>query len=198
MPKPTKKAASKSPRRSSKPTSRSSPSPKKRTSPQSTGRKVGHAKPSGKAPSKPKPAGKAAKSTKDVAPPSSAKNQSKAALGRESKSAAKHRHDSNGSNGTHVATNGAKSANGAKPATDPLKPAGSLISVIDQPDVQEKLRELVRLAKEQGYLTYDDVNEALPENMSDPDEMETIMNRLRQMEIEIVDASDVDRVKDGK
>ncbi|NJK45372.1 MAG: hypothetical protein HC933_14870 [Pleurocapsa sp. SU_196_0] len=49
-----------------------------------------------------------------------------------------------------------------------------------------------------GYLTYDDVNEALPDNMSDPDEMETIMNRLRQMEIEIVDASEVDRVKDGK
>lgn len=73
-----------------------------------------------------------------------------------------------------------------------------MISVIDQPDVQDKLRELVRLAKEQGYLTYDDVNEALPDNMSDPDEMETIMNRLRQMEIEIVDASDVDRVKDGK
>jgi len=94
-------------------------------------------------------------------------------------------------------TNG--SANGTKSmGLDAIKPALSPISVIDQPDVQEKLRELVRLAKEQGYLTYDDVNEALPENMSDPDEMETIMNRLRQMEIEIVDASEVDRVKDGK
>ncbi len=80
-----------------------------------------------------------------------------------------------------------------------IKPvSGAAISVIDQPMVQDRLRELVRLAKEQGYLTYDDVNEALPDNMSDPDEMETIMNRLRQMEIEIVDASDVDRVKDGK
>jgi RNA polymerase primary sigma factor len=106
----------------------------------------------------------------------------------ESKAKAKSRSESHGSNG----------ASTSAATADPLKPAGSLISVIDQPDVQEKLRELVRLAKEQGYLTYDDVNEALPENMSDPDEMETIMNRLRQMEIEIVDASEVDRVKDGK
>ena len=37
------------------------------------------------------------------------------------------------------------------------------ISVLDQPEVQEKLRELIKLAKEQGYLTFDDLNEALPE-----------------------------------
>ena len=70
--------------------------------------------------------------------------------------------------------------------------------MIDQPDVQEKLRELIRLAKEQGYLTFDDLNEALPEQLNDPDEMETIMGRLRSMEIDIIDASDVDRYKDGK
>ncbi len=70
--------------------------------------------------------------------------------------------------------------------------------MIDQPDVQEKLRELIRLAKEQGYLTFDDLNEALPEQFNDPDEMETIMGRLRGMEIDIIDASDVDRYKDGK
>ena len=74
----------------------------------------------------------------------------------------------------------------------------SAISVIDQPDVQEKLRELIKLAKEQGYLTFDDLNEALPDNVNDPDEMETIMGRLRGMEIDIIDASDVDRYKDGK
>ena len=75
---------------------------------------------------------------------------------------------------------------------------GPIISVIDQPDVQEKLRELIRLAKEQGYLTFDDLNEALPEQLNDPDEMEIIMGRLRGMEIDIIDASDVDRYKDGK
>ena len=84
-----------------------------------------------------------------------------------------------------------------KAAAAPVK-AVTPISVIDQPDVQEKLRELIKLAKEQGYLTFDDLNEALPDNVNDPDEMETIMGRLRTMEIEIIEASDVDRFKDGK
>ncbi|MEI6713595.1 MAG: RNA polymerase sigma factor RpoD [Verrucomicrobiota bacterium] len=65
-------------------------------------------------------------------------------------------------------------------------------------DVTEKLRELIRLAKEQGYLTFDDLNEALPDSVNDPEEMESIMNRLRGMEIDVIEASDVDRLKDGK
>ena len=77
-------------------------------------------------------------------------------------------------------------------------PALQVISVLDQPEVQEKIRELIKLAKEQGYLTFDDLNEALPDNVSDPDEMDSIMNRLRGLEIDIIDASDVDRFKDGK
>ncbi len=79
-----------------------------------------------------------------------------------------------------------------------IQSAAIAISVIDQPDIQEKLKELIKLAKEQGYITYDDLNEALPDNVNDPDEMETIMVRLRSMEIEIIEASEVDRVKDGK
>ncbi len=93
-----------------------------------------------------------------------------------------------------------KPTNAAKPEKNEkmIRPAPVTISVIDQPDVQEKLRELIKLAKEQGYLTFDDLNEALPDNVNDPDEMETIMGRLRSMEIEIIEASDVDRFKDGK
>ena len=77
-------------------------------------------------------------------------------------------------------------------------PVVTAISVLDQLDVQEKIRDLIKLAKEQGYLTFDDLNEALPDQINDPDEMETIMNRLRSMEIDIIDPSDVDRYKDGK
>ncbi len=65
-------------------------------------------------------------------------------------------------------------------------------------DLQERLRELLKLAKEQGYLTYDDINEALPDGMADPDEMDQLLTRLRTMEVDIIDASEVDRFKDGK
>jgi len=92
----------------------------------------------------------------------------------------------------------AKAVVGKAVATVTVAVVTARISVIDQPDVQEKLRELIKLAKEQGYLTFDDLNEALPDNVNDPDEMETIMGRLRAMEIEIIEASDVDRFKDGK
>src|SRR4030095_5197297 len=111
------------------------------------------------------------------------------------KSALHGKSQSNGSNGHSIrklvsGTSGIRVAKGTKTV--------SAISVIDLPDVQEKLRELIKLAKEQGYLTFDDLNEALPDNVNDPDEMETIMGRLRGMEIDIIDASDVDRYKDGK
>ena len=70
-------------------------------------------------------------------------------------------------------------------------------SVLDTVEGAEKLRELVKLAKEQGYLTFDDLNEHLPESINDPEEMELVMNRLRGMEIDIIDASQVDNYKSG-
>jgi RNA polymerase primary sigma factor len=65
-------------------------------------------------------------------------------------------------------------------------------------EIQACIRELIKLAKEQGYLTFDDLNEALPEGITDADELDLILTRLRRMEIDIIEASEVDRYKDGK
>ena len=65
-------------------------------------------------------------------------------------------------------------------------------------DLQARIRELIKLAKEQGYLTFDDLNETLPEGMTDADDLDAILTRLRRMEIDIIEASEVDRFKDGK
>ena len=62
--------------------------------------------------------------------------------------------------------------------------------------IQEKVRELIRLAKEQGYVTYDDLEEIIPEGVNDPDILESVIAQLRSVEIEIIQSSDVDRVKD--
>ena len=64
--------------------------------------------------------------------------------------------------------------------------------------INDKIRNLIRLSKEQGYLTFDDLNEALPEGITDADELDAILTRLRRMEIDIIEASEVDRYKDGK
>jgi len=71
----------------------------------------------------------------------------------------------------------------------------SVNAVMDQPGMQERLRELILLAKEQGHLTFDDLNESFPEGVAQPTEMEALIARLRSMEIEIIDAADAERFK---
>ncbi len=74
-----------------------------------------------------------------------------------------------------------------QPAADaqPLSEAG----------LQEKIKELLRLAQEQGYLTYNDINEALSDHAIQPEEMDDIYLKLRGLDVDIVDQAEVDRVK---
>ena len=62
-------------------------------------------------------------------------------------------------------------------------------------ELASKVRDLVRLAREQGYLTYGDVNESLPESMMTPECLDEIYIQLRGLDVEIVDQAEVDRVK---
>ncbi len=63
---------------------------------------------------------------------------------------------------------------------------------IHSPDVQARLRELIRTAREQDHLTWDDVNDALPPGFVTPDLMDSLITRLRAMEIRIIDEAEVD------
>jgi RNA polymerase primary sigma factor len=62
-------------------------------------------------------------------------------------------------------------------------------------DINEKVKELVRLSKEQGYLTYNDINDALPDNVVNPDDLDEIYTQLHNLDVEIVDQAEVDVVK---
>jgi RNA polymerase primary sigma factor len=62
-------------------------------------------------------------------------------------------------------------------------------------DLTEKIKELVRLAQEQGYLTYNDINDILPDSVISPEDLDEVYSKLRSLEIEIVDQAEVDRVK---
>src|SRR5262249_34308108 len=62
-------------------------------------------------------------------------------------------------------------------------------------ELAEKVKELIRLAQEQGYLTYNDINDALPDNIVTAEELDEIYIKLRNLELEIVDQAEVDRVK---
>ncbi|HEY5042471.1 MAG TPA: RNA polymerase sigma factor RpoD [Verrucomicrobiae bacterium] len=59
----------------------------------------------------------------------------------------------------------------------------------------EKIKDLVRLANEQGRLTFDDVGEILTEEFSAPANLDHVFAKLRELEIEVVDAAEMDHVK---
>jgi len=82
----------------------------------------------------------------------------------------------------------AATASAALAVVDPIKTQSGL-------DLTEKVKELVRLAQEQGYLTYNDLNDSLPDTLITPEDMEEVFIRLRNLDIEIVDQAEVDRVK---
>jgi RNA polymerase primary sigma factor len=84
-----------------------------------------------------------------------------------------------------------------KPASLPAVEMEKLRAVIADPAVAfaEKIKELVRLAHEQGQLTFEDVSEVLTEEFSTPVYLDQAFAKLRELEIEVVDAAEVDRVK---
>jgi len=66
-----------------------------------------------------------------------------------------------------------------------------------QPSVElnETIKTLLHLAQEHGYVTYDDINDVLPDNLS-PDDLDMLMTKLRSLDVEIVmDSAEAERAK---
>jgi len=54
---------------------------------------------------------------------------------------------------------------------------------------QSSLKALIAKGKEQGYLTYSEVNDHLPESISDPDQVEDIIQMINDMGIKVFEAA---------
>ncbi len=74
-----------------------------------------------------------------------------------------------------------KSRNGAPPGSP-------------KADIAGIIKELVRLSQEQGHLSYNDISDALPDHVTEP-ELDEVFGKLRSLEIDIVDQAEVDRIK---
>ncbi len=66
------------------------------------------------------------------------------------------------------------------------------ISPLDSPAFRIVIRDLVRLAKDQGYLSSDDINDAIPGSELDVDLFDELIDRLRSMKIKIIDSGEID------
>lgn len=69
------------------------------------------------------------------------------------------------------------------------------ISEKTQEKLNERIRTLIRLSKEQGFLTYKDINQGLPEGVNNPDEIENVISILQNLEVEIIDSKEVEAFK---
>ncbi|MGV8074624.1 MAG: RNA polymerase sigma factor RpoD [Syntrophobacteraceae bacterium] len=58
---------------------------------------------------------------------------------------------------------------------------------LSKPEMDD-LKRLITVGKEKGYLTYDEVNEALPDEIVSPDKLDDMMMIFDEMDIEIVDS----------
>ncbi len=62
-----------------------------------------------------------------------------------------------------------------------------LMTVMDQEAQRSQLKKLIIRGKEQGYLTYREINDHLPEDVHDTDQIEAVVGMINDMGIEVYD-----------
>ena len=63
---------------------------------------------------------------------------------------------------------------------------------------QQKVDELVSLAKEQGYITYEEINEILPMTFDNADQIDQVLIFLSGMDVQVLNQTEVERQKEKK
>src|SRR5712692_11978202 len=88
------------------------------------------------------------------------------------------------------------------PARDPSPPSGERYSMADETKAPEEPRteeldKLIAKGKQKGFLTYDEVNDALPSDVVSLDQLDDIMLMFGAMDIEVVASAKVNRLPSG-
>jgi RNA polymerase primary sigma factor len=78
-------------------------------------------------------------------------------------------------------------------ATDDTKAGGS-----SKADFTKEMKSLLKEGKRKGYLTYDEINEKLPDDMVSPEQLDALLMRLDDDGVEIIDRSDAPVLADSK
>jgi RNA polymerase primary sigma factor len=86
----------------------------------------------------------------------------------------------------------------SKPPTNgsaaPVSPGLTTSSV----DLTETIKTLLHISQEHGYVTYDDINDILPDNLS-PEDLDAVLSKLRSLDVEIVmDQAEAERAERTK
>ena len=74
----------------------------------------------------------------------------------------------------------------------------SINTKVFDPQYQQKIEEIIAISKDQGYITYEEINEILPMNFDTAEQIDQILIFLSGMDIQILNQVEVDRQKERK
>ncbi|MBK8524212.1 MAG: RNA polymerase sigma factor RpoD [Betaproteobacteria bacterium] len=72
-------------------------------------------------------------------------------------------------------------------AAELLAQAGNAASPVDAETRKTRLKNLIKLGKERGYLTYAEINDHLPDDIVDAEQIESIISTFNDMQIQVFD-----------
>ena len=71
----------------------------------------------------------------------------------------------------------------------PRENRGAQVAPVVEPRAED-LKILITLGKKRGYVTYEEMNTYIPENVTTPEQVESILNLLDGMDIEVTDSAE--------
>jgi len=69
---------------------------------------------------------------------------------------------------------------------------------VDIDPIEQSVNELIVVGKQRGYLTWEELNETLPDEAISPDKLESVLNRIEQSGIQMIDEIEADKLRDAR
>ena len=63
--------------------------------------------------------------------------------------------------------------------------------------IEQSVNELIEVGKKRKYLTWEELNETLPDEAISPDKLESVLNRIEQADIKMIDEIEADKMRDA-
>ena len=68
---------------------------------------------------------------------------------------------------------------------------------VDIDPIEQCVNELIEQGKARGYLTWEELNEALPDDAISPEKLESVLNRIDQNKLQMIDEIEADKLRES-
>ena len=68
---------------------------------------------------------------------------------------------------------------------------------VDIDPIEQCVTELIEQSKQRGYLTWEELNEALPDEAISPEKLESVLNRIEQNKLQMIDEIEADKLRES-